>query len=168
MRNSVLRFLLILSLLLNASIFAAAGYSHYKQSRSPGAVHKPGEDVRSHIFEELSLKPDQQKVMRRKADEFHADLEKKRNEVEEIRVRLLSLMRAEVPDTKAIQITIGEINRVQEEMQRAVVAHMLEFKSLLDKDQQKKFLDLIEGAMTNGTGLHCPENPSPLESRLNQ
>jgi hypothetical protein len=27
---------------------------------------------------------------------------------------------------------------------------------MLDKDQQKKFLDLIDGAMAKGTGLQCP------------
>jgi hypothetical protein len=41
-------------------------------------------------------------------------------------------------------------------MQRLVVAHMLEFKALLDKDQQKRFLDLIEGAMTERKKAFCP------------
>ena len=49
----------------------------------------------------------------------------------------------------------AEINQAQEEMQRAVVAHMLEFKSMLDKDQQKKFFDLIEKVMTGKKGLPC-------------
>ena len=55
-----------------------------------------------------------------------------------------------------VRATIAEINGVQEEMQKMVVAHMLEFKSMLDKDQQKKFFDLIQGAMTRRQGMQCP------------
>jgi hypothetical protein len=36
-----------------------------------------------------------------------------------------------------------------------VVAHMLELKSKLSKDQQTKFLDLIEEAMADGRGGPC-------------
>ncbi len=58
-------------------------------------------------------------------------------------------MRADNPDQKAIEATIAQINKAQEEMQKTVVAHMLEFKSMLDKEQQKRFLDLIETAMAD-------------------
>jgi RNA polymerase sigma factor (sigma-70 family) len=60
------------------------------------------------------------------------------------------------PDNKAIEATITYINDIQEDMQRMVVSHMLEFKSMLDKDQQKKFLDMIDGAMTQGREAMCP------------
>jgi hypothetical protein len=48
------------------------------------------------------------------------------------------------------------MDRIQEEIQRMVVAHMLELKSKLSKDQQTKFLDLIEEAMADGSGGPCP------------
>ena len=159
MRSNALKFLLILSLFLNASMLAAAGYTHYQQSRYPafpsGVVRKSGEEPHAHLFEELALPPEKEAMMRRKAEAFHADLDKKRREIEEKRVYLLTLMREQEPDEKAIQAVIGDINRVQEEMQKAVVAHMLEFKSMLNKNQQKRFLDLIEAAMTSKQGLHC-------------
>ena len=159
MRNNALRFLLVLSLLLNASMLAAAGYTHYQQSGHPGfppaGVRQSAGEVHAHLFEELALPPEKEALMRQKAEAFHADLGKKRQEIEEKRVTLLTLMRADAPDEKAIQTVIGDINRVQEEMQKAVVAHMLEFKSMLNKNQQKRFLDLIEAAMTSRQGLHC-------------
>ncbi len=65
-------------------------------------------------------------------------------------------MRADNPDSQAIEATIIQINSTQEDMQSMVVAHMLEFKSLLDKDQQKRFLDLIEGAMAKRKEALCP------------
>ena len=69
---------------------------------------------------------------------FHTRLTKKRQEVDRLRVSLVALMRADNPDNKAIEATIAQINKIQEEMQKMVVSHMLEFKSMLDKDQQKK------------------------------
>jgi Spy/CpxP family protein refolding chaperone len=159
MKNNALKFLLILSLLLNASMLATAGYTHYQQSRHPelssGVVRKSAEEPHAHLFEELALPPEKEALMRRKAEAFHADLEKKRQEIEQKRVYLLTLMRADEPDEKAIQNVIGDINKIQEGMQKEVVAHMLEFKSMLSKNQQKRFLDLIEAAMTSKQGLHC-------------
>jgi hypothetical protein len=37
-------------------------------------------------------------------------------------------------------------------MQRVVAMHILDEKATLDKDQQKKFIDLIENAMTKEGG----------------
>ena len=76
--------------------------------------------------------------------------------MERLREGLFGFIRTDNPDSQAIQGTIIQINRTQEDMQRMVVAHMLEFKSLLDKNQQKKFLDLIEGAMAKRKEALCP------------
>ena len=150
MKNNLLKYILIVSLLLNFSLLGAAGYNYYHihhQSRfrltAPVSCGIQG----NHLFAELSLKPEQIKLFQQKAASFHSALGKKRQEVERLREGLFGFMRADNPDSQAIQGTIIQINKTQEDMQRMVVAHMLEFKSLLDKDQQKKFLDLIEGAM---------------------
>jgi hypothetical protein len=166
MRNSILKYMLIVSLALNVSFLGAAGYSHYKQmryhARTPFAVtpggygpfgpgmpmrNPSGNVVPGWIFQELALKPDQLKLFQQKARAFHADLYPKREEVDRLRTALFQMVRAESPDQKAIETIIVRINRMQEEMQKTVVAHMLEFKSMLDKEQQKKFLDMIEGSM---------------------
>ena len=102
------------------------------------------------------MKPDQLRTMQQKASTFHADLNRKGLEIDQKRSFLVNLMRAASPDAKAIDATIAEINLLQLNIQQIAVAHMLEFKGMLDKDQQKKFLDLIDGAMAKGTGLQCP------------
>ena len=112
--------------------------------------------IQPHLFEALSLKPEQRKLFEQKAPLFHEALDKKREKVDRLRKSLFDLMRADHPDSKAIEATIAEINGVQEDMQKMVVAHMLEFKSMLDKDQQKKFFDLIQGAMTRRQEIQCP------------
>jgi Spy/CpxP family protein refolding chaperone len=165
MKNNLLKYLLVLSLLLNFSFLGAAGYAHYQRNRypstpfgygPPGRVPAASPSIHPHLFEALSLSPEQRKIFEQKAVFFHEALDKKREEVDRLRTSLFSLMRAESPNSKAIEATISEINRAQEDMQKLVVAHMLQFKSMLNEDQQRKFFDLIQGAMATREEIQCP------------
>jgi len=86
--------------------------------------------------------------MKERAMDFRAEIDRRRKEIAGKRVTMLNLMRADIPDKKAIDSAISDISRMQEEMQRVVALHILEEKATLDKAQQKKFLDLIKNAMT--------------------
>jgi Spy/CpxP family protein refolding chaperone len=165
MRNNLLRYLLVLSLLLNFSFLCAAGYTYYQRNRYPsapfgyslrGRVPVGSPSIHPHLFEALSLSPEQRKLFEQKAPLFHEALDKKREEVDRLRISLFALMRVESPNSKAIEATISEINRVQEDMQKLVVVHMLQFKSMLNEDQQRKFFDLIQGAMAMRQEIRCP------------
>jgi hypothetical protein len=156
MKNNFLKYILILSLLLNFSLLGAAGYTYYKQSRyrQPAQINCGVQS--GHLFEELSLKSEQIKLFQQKAASFHNTLNKKRQEVDYLRGSLFGLMGTDYLNHKAIETAITQINDRQHEMQKMVVAHMLEFKALLDKDQQKKFLGLIEGTMAKRKETLCP------------
>ena len=163
MKGNRLKFVLVLSLLLNFSFLGAAGYTHYQQSRYRDALCGYGVQGKAlissnqpHLFEALSLKPEQRKIFEQKAQLFHEALDKKGSGVVRLRESLIGLMRADQPDTKAIETAIAEINGVQQEMQKMIVTHMLEFKSMLSLDQQKKFFDLIQGAMAGNQAIQCP------------
>jgi Spy/CpxP family protein refolding chaperone len=164
MKDSILKYILIISLLLNVSLLGAAAYTHFRQARfgpppfaglggPPGQAAPFGPGM---FFGDLSLKPEQVKLFQQKAVLFHDALNKNRREVDRLRVSLLALMRADNLDNKAIEATIGRINAAQQDMQKMVVSHMLEFKSMLNKDQQKKFLDMIDGAMRERKEAACP------------
>jgi hypothetical protein len=173
LRNNVLKYALIVSLLMNLSFIGGAAYTHYRQtgysalSASPSRLHGPSgsfcpEMQRNYLFEALSLKPEEVKPFQQKAALFHQDLGQKRQEVARLRGELLGLMRSETPDEKAMNQKIAQINGVQEDIQKTTVSHMLEFKSMLDKDRQKKFLDMVEDAMGKPSGAICPETaPQP-------
>ena len=165
MKNNLLKYLLVLSLLLNFSFLGAAGYTYYQRNRYPsapfgygltGRVPAGSPSIHPHLFEALSLSPEQRKVFEQKAVFFHEALDKKREKVDQLRRSLFDLMRAEHSDSKAIEATISEINRVQEDMQKLVVAHMLQFKSMLNEEQNRKFFDLIQGAMATRQEIQCP------------
>lgn len=147
MKNSILKFALTASLILNISILATAGYVYYKQSDywvSPCGVKMKKDRF---LFEELSLRPEQLKTMKERAIDFRKEIDRRRKDIAEKRLVMLNLMRADISDKKAIDSVISDISGKQEEMQRVVAMHILEGKATLDKDQQKKFLDLIEDAM---------------------
>jgi Spy/CpxP family protein refolding chaperone len=165
MRNNLLKYILVLSLLLNFSLLGAAGYTYYQRNwhpPSPFGYGPPGRvptgctSIQPYLFEALSLKPEQRKLFQEKAPLFHEALDKKRQEVDRLRRSLFELMSADHPDTKLIEAKAAEINGVQEQMQKLVVSHMLQFKSMLDKDQQQKFFGLIEGAMNRMQEIQCP------------
>jgi hypothetical protein len=152
MSNSILKFALAASLILNISILATAGYVYYKQSDywvSPFGARMKKDRF---LFEELSLRPEQLKTMKERAMDFRAEIDGRRKEIAGKRLLMLNLMRADIPDKRAIDTAISDISRMQEDMQRVVAMHILEEKATLNKDQQKKFIDLIEDAMTKEGG----------------
>jgi Spy/CpxP family protein refolding chaperone len=165
MKNSLLKYALVLSLLLNFSFLGAAGYTYYQKTRfrtspfdhgAPAQVPAGCSSNQPYLFEALSLKPEQRKRVEQKAQLFHEDLDQKGARISRLRESLIELMRADHPDNDAIDATIAEINGVQQDMQKMIVAHMLEIKSLLDRDQEKKFFDLIRGAMAMRPEIRCP------------
>ena len=147
MRISLLKTFLVVSLLFNLSVLGAVGYFYYQKT---GYWETPfGVKVRKDrfLFEELSLRPDQIKKMREKAIPFRAEIDRKRQEIAAKRNYLIGLLRADAPDARAIKTAVYEISRIQEEVQGMTAAHILQEKAALDKEQQKKFLDLIQNAM---------------------
>lgn len=155
MKGSVSKFILLVSLALNFSIMATAGYLYHRQTGywiSPFGVKM----AKNHfLFEELSLSPEQMAAMKARALLFRAEIDRGRLAVTQKRHEIVALMRSESPDVDVINAKIGEINFLQGEMQKKIAAHMLEEKALLGPEQQKKFLDLIEKAMSGGGQLGC-------------
>lgn len=156
MKGSTLRFLLLMSVVFNIAIMATAGYLYYRQQgywTSPFGLRMKKDHF---LFEELSLSPDQARRLREGAIPFRAEIDRRREDISGRRQALVRLLREERPDTAAVNAAISDISRQQEEMQRMIVTHMIEVKRELSGEQQKRFLDLIEGAMRPGREAGCP------------
>ena len=156
MKGSTLKFILVISLILNLSVFISAGivyYRHHTGNYAPPFVCDFQKGNRF-IFDKLDLRPEQMSVFREKAFPFRTKIVQKRHEIFQKRSALLELMRAGKPDKQAIDEAIVDINRMQGDMQRMVISHMLEMKAMLNKDQQKRFFDLIEKTM--GANMEMP------------
>jgi hypothetical protein len=156
MKGSTLKFMLVISLILNLSVFISAGivyYRHHTGNYAPPFVCDFQKGNRF-IFDKLDLKPEQMSIFRDKALPFRTKIMEKRHDILQKRSALLELMRAEKSDKPAIDAAIIDINRMQGDMQRMVISHMLEMKVMLNKDQQKRFFDLIEETM--GANMEMP------------
>jgi hypothetical protein len=164
MKNSLLKFALAASLILNLTVFATVGYHYYQQSRTWVSPFGKVMEKDKFLFEELSLKPEQLAAMKNKAMPFRAEIDRRRLEIDAKRKELVALMRHQNTDKKAIDITIKEISGKQEEMQRMIAGHMLEIKSSLDDGQQRKFFDLIERNMAGSGQMICPPEHGPMRS----
>jgi len=147
MKGSFLRFVFIISIIFNISIIATAGYIVYKHRFRGSRLSEMSKRERF-IFEKISLRPDQIKALNEKSAAFSAEIEKKRDEIMRERKALLSLLRDDSAGKEAIDGEISRISNVQEDIQRAAAAHILEEKSLLDRDQQKQFFDLLERSLS--------------------
>ena len=77
MKSNLLKYILILSLLLNFSLLGAAGYTHYQQSRSNLAAPFNCDHHSNYLFQELSLKPEQIKLFQRRPLRSMASLTRK-------------------------------------------------------------------------------------------
>lgn len=149
MKTNFLKLILVVSLALNISILGTAGYLYYKNSKYVSAPF--GKKInKEFLFKELSLSSEQKKMIEQKSIPFRAEIEGMKGEIVKKRKSLIDLIRQENPDREAIDNVIAEINKIQEEIQRMIVIHILEEKSLFDRGQQKKFLDFIENAMSEG------------------
>lgn len=158
MRNNFIKYLLVLSVLLNISFLGAAMYTRYKSPSLPGSSPDCGPHG-SYLFEQLTLSPEQTKVLHQKALSFRGSLDQKRQAVFQMRTALFSLLREDQPDSRGIEESIRRINNQQQDIQKMVIAHIVEFKNILRKDQQQKFLDLIEKAMAGRKGNLYPGCP---------
>ncbi len=164
MKNNLLKFVLAVSLVLNLTVVATVGYRYYAQSRLWVSPFGKVMEKNRFLFEELSLKPEQMAEMKKKAIPFRAEIDRRKLEIDAKRKELVTLMRDQDPDKKAIDVLIKEISGKQEEMQRMIAGHMLEVKSSLDRDQQRKFFDLIERNMIGNGPMSCPPAHGPVPS----
>lgn len=155
MRSVKWKFALIVSLLLNVSFLVAAGFQYFRQSKYGTSSCDPRIKKEKFIFEGLSLKPDQAKAMREKAVPYREEINKGRYEIALMKKKLIKVMRADHPDVKTLDAITAEISRMQENMQRKITTHILKQKALLDKEQQGRFLDLLENAMTEEGRTGC-------------
>lgn len=155
MRRNCWRFVLAISLALNFSFLITVGYMYFKQSQYRTTPFGGKIEKNRFLFEELSLQPEQMEKMKARALSFRRAVDGKRKAIAEKRKKLFTLIGSNQPETPAIDAIIDEISSMQEDLQKNVVQHILETKSLLNKEQQKKFFDLIKNTMHTGKQAEC-------------
>lgn len=156
MKSNTIKFLLLVSLVLNLTILTTVAFRAYQRTTywtSPFGHRMPKDKF---LFEEIGLESEQVEAMKKRAIPFRAGLDRQRAEIAQQRQGLIALLRQEQPDLSAIRSLIAKISDLQEAMQQEVASHMLEEKVLMTKEQQRRFFDLIDNTMKQGSHTGCP------------
>ncbi|MCL4479234.1 MAG: periplasmic heavy metal sensor [Deltaproteobacteria bacterium] len=150
MKNSTLKFILLISVLFNISILITMGYVYSKHIEYRTSGWKPNmERFNRFLVKELSLTPDQAKAIVEKRNILSNKITKDKQQIFQKRMELINALRADKPDMKVIHQDISEIRNMQEDIQNMIVAHILDEKTILNKAQQKKLFDLIQRVISN-------------------
>ena len=131
MKNYIRTLGLIFSVVLN---IAFAGSYAYRALASRPAF----------VYEEMRLSDEQRARMISTRDPFIGRVDGIREEILELQVALMDAIAADPPDQARIPIILDEIHKQQRAIQRAVVEHLLEDKSILRPDQRQQFFALLK------------------------
>ena len=149
MRTNWISMLLVASLTMNAAVVAVAGYAffHNRSRAYPGS--SPSDDRDHHFYEVLKLSPAQLKAMTPMADSFHEDLSRLYADMENKKTAMISMLSGEKKVTRdRIEGLRREMAVIQDMIQKTVIRHILDVKSILDAGQQERFFGLLRKSMT--------------------
>jgi Spy/CpxP family protein refolding chaperone len=168
MNRGKLRAALIISLVFNVAVLGAFAFGWVRYQRSP-ASRRLSPERSEHRFDkridrlgkDIGLSEDKiQRVeaimteSREKMDELKTALREKRTE-------LADLLHADEPDEATIMAKVDEISALQGELERMLVQRLLHVRSVLDKDERERFMELIRRRMAPGRHRH-PHHPKPI------
>ncbi|MDD5169711.1 MAG: periplasmic heavy metal sensor [Syntrophales bacterium] len=147
MKRKWLMIILVLSLAVNMAVIATVGYHYFRNTCMTPATPCPLNQESRHLYESLGLSEAQAAKMIPLSHSFHGQLASWESRIEAKRDHLLGLLGHDNIDRKAIEETRREIATLQDELQRGVVAHVIEVKGNLNPEQQKQFFEMLRSGM---------------------
>jgi len=153
MNKKALIFVLVLSLAINASILGTIGYNYYRNTFQAPTAPCPLSPNHQHLYQELGLSTIQLSKMEPLGRKFHERLADLGSAMKGKNSRLVELLGQKNIDPGQVEELRREMAGIQEEIQREVIAHILESKTILDPKQQERFFDLIRQSLAGENQL---------------
>ena len=150
MKGKSLVFVLILSLAINASILGTIGYHYYRDASLAKDAPCPLSPAHQHLYQQLGLSTPQLAQMEPLAQKFHERLGQLETAMKGKNERLVELLGQKDVDSGQVEGLRKEIAGIQDEIQKEVIAHILETKRILDQKQQNQFFVLMSQSMATG------------------
>ncbi len=150
MKRKVFIFILFLSLAINASVLATAGFRYFREASQAKDAPCFLSPSHQHLYQHLGLSAPQLTQIDPLAQKFHERLGKLEAGMKGKNERLIELLGQKEIDPVQIEGLRKEIAGIQDEIQREVIAHILEFKKILDAQQQARFFVLMSQGMPAG------------------
>ena len=153
MNKKALIFVLVLSLAINASILGTMGYNYYRDTFQAPTAPCPLSPNHQHLYQELGLSTLQLAKMEPLAQKFHGRLADLGAAIKGENSRLVELLGQKNVDPGQVEVLRKEMAGIQDEIQKEVIAHILESKTILDSKQQERFFDLIRQSLAGENQL---------------
>jgi hypothetical protein len=150
MKGKVFVFILFLSLAINASVLGTMGFRYYREASLAKEALCPLSPSHQHLYQRLALSTSQLAEMEPLAQKFHERLGKLESGVRNKNELLVALLGLKEIDPVQVEEVRKEIAGIQDEIQKEVIAHVLETKQILDAKQQNQFFALMSQAMAAG------------------
>jgi Spy/CpxP family protein refolding chaperone len=147
MKQKWLTLVLVLSLAINAGVLVSMGYHYYVNASTLSSAPCPMSPGDSHLYQSLGLSKVQLSKMEPLAQKFHARLAELGVLMEEKKKSLTDLLQKDSDPTN-IENLRKEMAAIQDDIQKEVIAHIMESKKILDPNQQQQFFDLMRQSMT--------------------
>ena len=153
MNKKGLMIVLVFSLAINASILGTMGYRYYRDSWIVPSVSCPLSPSHQHLYQELGLSTVQLAKMEPLAQKFHGRLADLGAAMKGKNERLVELLGQKDVDQSQVEGLRKEIAGIQDEIQKEVIAHILESKTILDSKQLERFFVLMRQSMARENQL---------------
>jgi hypothetical protein len=147
MRSKWLTVVLFLSLAINAGVLATVGYHYYRNVSTAPSAPCPMSPGDSHLYQSLGLSKLQLSKMEPIAQKFHERLAELGALMEGKKEILTDLLQKD-SDPVIMENLRKEMATIQDEIQKEVIAHIIESKKILDSKQQQRFFGLMRQSMT--------------------
>jgi hypothetical protein len=150
MKGKLLIVVLTLSLAVNASAVATIGYHYWRNTCITPSAPCPLSPEDQHPYQNLGLSPGQLAKMASLAQSFHGRLNELESAVATKRNIMIDLLGEDVIDLPRTEAIRKEIAGYQDEIQKEVIAHIAESKRVMNRDQQKRFIELLRTSSNHG------------------
>ena len=150
MRGKAFIFILVLSLACNASILSVVAYHYYRDASLTNEAPCPLSPSHRHLYQQLGLSAPQLARMEPLAQKFHERLARLEKDMRGKNTHLVELLGQREVDPVQVEGLRKEVAGIQDEIQREVIAHILDSKKVLDAKQQNQFFALMSQSMAAG------------------
>jgi Spy/CpxP family protein refolding chaperone len=147
--------LLVLLTVVNVAALVTFGYHRLRFERHfhpADASDEPGKAIR----QELGLSQEQAKEFEANFEKFRAETKPITDSLEAKKAEMMNEVSADRPSMEKVDELAGEIGALQAQLQKKMALHLLEGKSLLTPQQQKKFFSLFREGPGRAKGLREP------------
>jgi Spy/CpxP family protein refolding chaperone len=157
-KNLVILFLVLLTI-VNIAALATIAYHRFHPQRPFHPMGRPEipETPEGFIKQELDLTEEQAEEFKAHFERFRMEMEPIHNSLEVKRAELMGEISADEPNKDKLDKLAEEIGTLQDTLQRKMISHLLEGKSLLTPEQQRKFFSLFREGGDRMKGLRDPK-----------